>query len=111
MKIRSGRLTTLLGPLMAGCLLFILAAPSAAQDHSQHARPATTTNKAKPSASQQNQPVLESIQAVPQVEISPEQQKLIGVKTVKATLLPMKKIIRTVGRVETDEGRQATVNA
>jgi Cu(I)/Ag(I) efflux system membrane fusion protein len=111
MKMSSGRLKKLLGPLMAGFLLFILAAPIAAQDHSQHARPATTTNQAKPSTSQQNQPVLESIHDVPQVEISPEQQKLIGVKTVKATLLPMKKIIRTVGRVETDESRQATVNA
>lgn len=111
MNIRSGRLTTLLGPLMAGCLLLFIAAPIAAQDHSQHARPATKADKAKPSASQQNQPVLESTQDVPQVEISPEQQKLIGVKTVKATLLPMKKIIRTVGRVETDESRLATVNA
>ena len=111
MKIRNGCLTELLSPLMAGCLLLLIAAPIAAQDHSQHAQPATITNKAKPSASQQNQPVSESTQDVPQVEISPEQQKLIGVKTVKAKLLPMKKIIRTVGRVETDESRQATVNA
>ena len=110
MKTRSGRLTKLLGPLTAGFLLFILTAPIAAQDHSQHARPATA-NKTKPSASQQNQPVSESPQDIPQVEISPQQQKLIGVKTVKATLMLMKKNIRTVGRVETDESRQATVNA
>ena len=50
-------------------------------------------------------------QDVPQVEISPEQQKLVGVKTVKVALMPMKKVIRTVGRIEADESRQATVNA
>lgn len=111
MKIRIGRLIKSLGPLMAGFLLLLIAAPIAAQDHSQHARPTTTTNTAKPSTSQQNQPMLESLQDVPQVEISPEQQKLIGVKTVKAALMPMKKNIRTIGRVETDESRQATVNA
>ena len=44
------------------------------------------------------------------VEIPPEKQQLIGVKTVEAAVKSMKKIIRTVGRVEYDERRLATVN-
>ena len=46
----------------------------------------------------------------PQVEISPEQQQLIGVKTVKVSVRPLQKIIRTVGRVEADERKLATIN-
>ena len=46
----------------------------------------------------------------PTVEIPPEKQQLIGVKTVVAEVKPMHKIIRTVGLVEYDERRVATVN-
>ncbi|MBI4686533.1 MAG: efflux RND transporter periplasmic adaptor subunit [Nitrospirae bacterium] len=46
----------------------------------------------------------------PTVEISPEQQQLIGVKTSEASIMPLQKIIRTVGRIEYDERRIATVN-
>lgn len=110
MKKASSRLTKLLSPLIAGCLALVIASPIAAQDHSKHGQTATRTDKVKVAA-QQKQPVIESSQDVPQVEISQEQQKFIGVKTVKVALLPMKKIIRTVGRIEADESRQATVNA
>ncbi len=44
------------------------------------------------------------------VEIPPDKQQLIGVKTVVAEIRPMQKIIRTVGLVEYDERRLATVN-
>jgi Cu(I)/Ag(I) efflux system membrane fusion protein len=44
------------------------------------------------------------------VEISPEQQQLIGVKTVKVFLKSIQKVIRTVGRIEADERKQATIN-
>ncbi|RJR16310.1 MAG: efflux RND transporter periplasmic adaptor subunit [Nitrospiraceae bacterium] len=44
------------------------------------------------------------------VEIELEKQQLIGVKTVAAAVKPMKKIIRTVGRIEYDERNLATVN-
>lgn len=98
-------------PVMAACLVLISAAPIAAQNHSQHATPAGATDQVNPSSSQQNQQALESDLDVPQVEISPEQQKLIGVKTIQAVSMPMKKVIRTVGRIEADESRQATVNA
>jgi len=50
-------------------------------------------------------------QDVPRVEVTPEQQQLIGVRTVKVSLNPFKKTIRATGRVEIDERRQATVNA
>lgn len=87
-------------------LLFTTAIP--AQDHSTH-----TSVPAKPKAAdkqleqQQTQPVK---QDVPQVEISSDQQKLIGVKTVKVVMRPLQKVIRTVGRLEADERKLATVN-
>ncbi|MBI4848270.1 MAG: efflux RND transporter periplasmic adaptor subunit [Nitrospirae bacterium] len=46
----------------------------------------------------------------PTVEIEPEKQQLIGVKTAAAAVKPMQKIIRTVGRVEYSEKLLATVN-
>ncbi|MGO9013641.1 MAG: efflux RND transporter periplasmic adaptor subunit [Dissulfurispiraceae bacterium] len=46
----------------------------------------------------------------PTVEIPPEKQQLIGVKTVVAGIKPLQKIIRTVGMVQYDERRLATVN-
>ena len=58
------------------------------------------------------QPAAESAQEQEEatVEIQPEKQQLIGVKTVVAEVKPMHKIIRTVGLVEYDERRLATVN-
>jgi len=47
----------------------------------------------------------------PTVEIPQEKQRLIGVRTTEASVRPLQKIIRTVGRVEYDERRLATVNA
>ena len=47
----------------------------------------------------------------PTVEIPQEQQRLIGVKTTEVSVRLLQKIIRTVGRVEYDERRLATVNA
>ncbi len=46
----------------------------------------------------------------PAIEISPEKQQLIGVKTTSATVKPLQKIIRTVGRIEYDERMLATIN-
>ncbi|MGC2062186.1 MAG: efflux RND transporter periplasmic adaptor subunit [Thermodesulfovibrionales bacterium] len=46
----------------------------------------------------------------PTVEISTDSQKLIGVKTIEAVMKPVTKVIRTVGRIEYDERRIATVN-
>ena len=46
----------------------------------------------------------------PTVEISPEKQQLIGVKIAEASVKPLQKVIRTVGRIEYDERRIATAN-
>ncbi len=46
----------------------------------------------------------------PTIEIPLEKQQLIGVKTVVVSVRPLEKVIRTVGRVEYDERRLATIN-
>lgn len=46
----------------------------------------------------------------PTVEIPPDKQQLIGVKTVEVSVKPLQKIIRTVGRIEYDEKKLATIN-
>ena len=46
----------------------------------------------------------------PTVEIPQEKQQLIGVKTVDVAPRELRKVIRTVGRVEYDERKIATVN-
>jgi hypothetical protein len=79
-----------------GCLLIFFNTPVFAQDHSGHKAPSTTTVKAKSSNMKISSPE-ETTQEVPQVEITPEQQKLIGVKAVKVALRPLQKVIRTVG--------------
>jgi len=50
------------------------------------------------------------IEEAPTIQITPEKQQLIGVKTVEVSLKPMEKVIRTVGRIEYDERKLATVN-
>ncbi|MCL5022411.1 MAG: efflux RND transporter periplasmic adaptor subunit [Nitrospirae bacterium] len=52
----------------------------------------------------------ESAEEAPTVEIPLEKQQLIGVKTVEVAVRPLHKIVRTVGRIEYDEKRLATVN-
>ena len=47
----------------------------------------------------------------PLIDVSPEQQKKIGMKTVIVDTRPMQRVIRTVGRLEASERNLATVNA
>ncbi|MRR18383.1 MAG: efflux RND transporter periplasmic adaptor subunit, partial [Deltaproteobacteria bacterium] len=47
----------------------------------------------------------------PTVEIPPDKQKMIALKTATATWQPLQKGIRTVGRIEYDERRLFTINA
>jgi Cu(I)/Ag(I) efflux system membrane fusion protein len=44
------------------------------------------------------------------VEIPPEKQQLIGIKTAEVKVLSLKKTLRTIGRVEFDERKLTTVN-
>jgi Cu(I)/Ag(I) efflux system membrane fusion protein len=87
--------------------------PALAQGHAGHTMP-PATEKPKAAAPQKTAPSPEpqeqAVQDVPQVEITPELQQRIGVKTVKAMVKSIQKTIRTVGRIEIDEQNQATVN-
>ncbi len=47
----------------------------------------------------------------PTVEIPTDKQQMIGVKIVEVSVRDLRKIIRTVGRIESDERKMATVNA
>ncbi|MFB3884779.1 MAG: efflux RND transporter periplasmic adaptor subunit [Thermodesulfobacteriota bacterium] len=44
------------------------------------------------------------------VQISPERQQLIGVKSGTVEMRPLEKVIRTVGRIDYDEKRLVTIN-
>jgi membrane fusion protein, copper/silver efflux system len=44
------------------------------------------------------------------VEVPPDKQQLMGIRTFAAAVTPMKKTLRTVGRVEFDERKLTTVN-
>ena len=51
-----------------------------------------------------------SVEEVPMVEIPVEKQQLIGVKTSEVSFKQVQKTIRTVGRIEVDEKKLATIN-
>ena len=97
------------------CCLLLLLGPGIpasvfSQGHDMQSMSEEKTEAAKPEEAQPKAQQEETVQEVPKVEITPEQQKLIGVKTVKVSLNPLTKVIRTVGRVETNERNLATVN-
>jgi len=48
---------------------------------------------------------------VPTVEIPLEKQQLIGARTIAASIQPLQKNIRTVGKIEYDERKLTTINA
>jgi Cu(I)/Ag(I) efflux system membrane fusion protein len=89
-----------------------------AQGHAGHSAPPPAASAVvKPKAADpqtkapsQGQQPEQAVQEAPQVEITPELQQRIGVKTVAVVVKPIQKTIRTVGRVEIDERSQATVN-
>jgi Cu(I)/Ag(I) efflux system membrane fusion protein len=59
---------------------------------------------------QAEEPQATAGEEAPTVEVPAEKQQLIGVKTSEVAVRPLQKVIRTVGRVEYDERRLATVN-
>ncbi|OPY74766.1 MAG: Cation efflux system protein CusB precursor [Syntrophorhabdus sp. PtaU1.Bin153] len=79
-----------------------------AQGH-QHGNPpvkSSETTQEKPGAVSKEQGPSEA----PTVEISPENQQMIGVKVAMASVQPLMKTIRTVGLVEYDQRRLQTIN-
>ncbi len=85
-------------------LLSFFSPPSFAQVH-QHAAPV----KEAPQSEKQDAAEAEVVET-PTVEIEPEKQQLIGVRIFEVAVKPMKKTIRTVGRISYDERKFATVN-
>jgi len=80
-----------------------------AQEHSEQGTTEIQQTKPQPL----NEPSgnhQETKEEVPTVEITPEKQQLIGVKIVEASIKPLQKIIRTVGRMEFDERKLFTIN-
>ena len=72
--------------------------------HQQHgAPPAPPETKAAPAEAKQPE-------ETPTVEIPTDKQQLIGVRTVKAAIKPLHRVIRTVGRIEYDERKLGTAN-
>ncbi len=68
-------------------------------------------SQSQPAKEQSNEPAAEQqSEEAPTVEIPTEKQQLIGVKTTEVAVRPLEKTIRTVGRVEYDEKRLATIN-
>jgi Cu(I)/Ag(I) efflux system membrane fusion protein len=115
MKRQSLRMMVLVASIAAWTLLLgsMASLPAFAQGHAGHtAQPPVAVEKQKAAKPQTPQPASEeeATEEAPQVEISPEQQQLIGVKTVKVALKSLQKVIRTVGRIEVDERKLATVN-
>ncbi|MCL4458222.1 MAG: efflux RND transporter periplasmic adaptor subunit [Nitrospirae bacterium] len=81
--------------------------PPASQS-SEHQGHATESGQQQTQAQPQEAP--QEQQEPPTIEIPPDKQQLIGVKTVAVSVKPLQKIVRTVGRIEYDERRLATVN-
>ena len=114
-RLAKGLVLLIIG--VTGCLCLLLGsaipAPALAQGHAGHtAQPPSAKEKpgaVKPQAAQPA-PQEQVAEDAPQIEISPEQQQLIGVKTIRVSVRPIQKIIRTVGRVEADERKLATIN-
>jgi Cu(I)/Ag(I) efflux system membrane fusion protein len=112
MRNRNPLIMLLVIGVVAGAFLLgnIIAPPLLAQGHAGHtAQKPAATEKTKTDKLEAQQEVT-AAEEVPQIELSPEQQQLIGVKTVKVILKPMQKVIRTVGRIEADEQKLATIN-
>jgi len=72
--------------------------------HQQHGAPPAPP-EAKAASGEAKQP-----EETPTVEIPTDKQQLIGVRTVKAAIKPLYRVIRTVGRIEYDERKLATAN-
>lgn len=100
--------------LMISGVLLLMPVIIHAQGHAGHT-PSVPAAAAETSQAPKPQPKASPSQEAamgeaPQIDLSPDQLQRIGVKTVKVVVKPLQKVIRTVGRIETDERNQATVN-
>jgi Cu(I)/Ag(I) efflux system membrane fusion protein len=99
--------------LLTGSVQSLGVLPASAQ-HAGHTPPPPKAEEMPPMPGMPGIPAAPKEEAVPaevpQVEISPEQQQLIGVKTAMVAMKPLQKVIRTVGRIDADERKLATIN-
>jgi Cu(I)/Ag(I) efflux system membrane fusion protein len=79
-------------------------APAAPSSHQHGSGPIPAETKVA------KESVTQVAEEAPTVEIPTDKQQLIGLQTVKAAIKPLQKVIRTVGRIEYDEKKLATVN-
>ena len=103
--------------MAAGLIFYLLKteflkspAKSKPQTSVQTVAPAHQGHTAESKEAQVETQQKEQTEETPTVEIPLDKQQLIGVKTAAASVKPLQKIIRTVGRIEYDERRIATVN-
>ncbi len=66
--------------------------------------------KAEANSAGASQPATAQPEPTPSVEVSADKKQMMGIRTFTAAILPMKKTLRTVGRVEFDERKLTTVN-
>ena len=88
---------------LAAALFGVPATGALAQGHAGHGGGAPPAAPSLPPAAPP------SSAEPPTIEIPPERQQMIGVKTALVARRPMERTIRTVGRVEVDEQRQVAV--
>ncbi len=103
--------------LISGSLFYVLktgqnpksrkAVEQAAPSKKEHSEGTPAAPQPQAQAPQQEQAAEEE---PPTIEIPTEKQQMIGVKTVEVSVRPLSKVIRTVGLIEYDERRLATVN-
>jgi len=74
---------------------------------SKNVQPGKANPQAGASAIQNQQVADRETQAI---EIPTDKQQMIGVKTSEVTIRPLKKTLRTIGRIEFDERKLTTVN-
>jgi membrane fusion protein, copper/silver efflux system len=92
--------------LIIGIGLGLSAWPLFAQTH-QHGAASEKSRALPIKPDSQKEPVQVE---VPTVEIPKDKQQLIGLKTTLVAVRSLQKVIRTVGRIEYDERKMATVN-
>jgi Cu(I)/Ag(I) efflux system membrane fusion protein len=81
-----------------------------AQQSPSHEGHGGTPPAPQPSKEQAEAAKAETEEEAPTIEILPEKQQMIGVKTTEVSVRPLEKVIRTVGKIEYDERKLATVN-
>lgn len=94
-------------------LLIILFPIFAIDSHAQHAGHGDIPPKASPTQNAKTQERVETAlkeETRVKVNVSPAEQKKIGLQTAKADISPLKVTIRTIGSVSADQSREAHVH-